>query len=375
MGTMKKPFFTEKEWEWLQEEISNGYVNVGKHPTEELYIYNYSHQTQYDWHWNPITIKCRGLILDANGCLVAKGFDKFFTDDQLKSAGEEHLIPKNEPFTISDKVDGSLGVMYFVDDEPFIATRGSFVSEMAVIANEWLRGQYGHIMFNPNYTYMFEIIYPENRIVVDYGGERKLVLLAVLDNKTLTELDINSEEFDIIELQGLMRAMTFDGFTDWRKILASYEGDKRKEGFVVHFLLSDYRVKMKLSWYKEAAYVLQYFTKKTIWRMIRDGQDVDEVIKNIDDEFYPTIRGYYDELWVDYNKIVHRHEIVHDEIVDNMQDGFTRKDFALKVKDVCTGSDTSADLVMRIHKKQDLFTKIWRSIEPKGTDHSVLENI
>lgn len=364
----KTPFFSEIEWEMLQEEIANGYVNVNKHPTADIYIYNYTHKCQYDWRWNTITIRCRGLILDAKGCIVAKGFDKFFTDDQLETAGEGHLIPKNERFTISDKVDGSLGVMYFLEDEHYMATRGSFISDMAVEANKWLRDMYGHIVFYPDYTYLFEIIYPENRIVVDYGSERKLVLLAVIENATLKEMDIHSEEFDYIETQGLERAEAFDGYTDWKKIQEKYEGDKSKEGFVVHFLESDYRVKMKLNWYKDAAYVLQYFTKKTIWRKIRDGEDVDEIISNIDDEFYPRIKGFYDDLWSEYNLIIAKHYADAETLVNSMGEGYTQKELAAKLSEMATDSDVSFPMVMMLVKRKDVFPKLWQSIEPSGLD-------
>ena len=36
----------------------------------------------------------------------------------------------------------------------------------------------------PGKTYLFEIIYPENRIVVDYGDYKGLVLIDVIDNET-----------------------------------------------------------------------------------------------------------------------------------------------------------------------------------------------
>lgn len=365
---IKTPFFTDEEWYMLQDEIANGYVGVNKHPEADIYIYNYTHKTQYDWHWNSITIRCRGLILDGDGCLVAKGFDKFFTDAQLKSAGDEHLIPTDEPFTISDKVDGSLGVMYFLNDVHYMATRGSFTSDMAVTANKWLRDMYSHIVFYPQYSYMFEIVYPENRIVVDYGKDRKLVLLAIMDNNTLEEMDIYDPEFDYIETQGLERTERFDGYADWTKILALYENDKSKEGFVVHFLNSNYRVKMKLDWYKDASYVLQNFTKKAVWRLVRDGKDVEDIISNIDDEFYPLIRGYYDELWVEHNSVLKRVTAVftaHIEWMDHVPD-FTIKHFVVELKKYVTDPFT-VGLVISLYKGNDTFISIWRSIEPIGS--------
>ena len=367
----RKPFFTDEEANMLLNEIIEGYVNVNKHPTEDLYIYNYSRHTQYDWHWNDITIRCRGLILDGEGCLVAKGFDKFFTDDQLKSENLDHLIPTDEKYTISNKLDGSLGIMYFVDKTPYIATRGSFVSEMAITANGWLRDRYNHIVFDDKYTYDFEIIYPENRIVVDYGAEQKLVLLGIMDNETLEERDIYDEEFAYIREQGIEFAEKYDGFKDYKDIIAKFDGDRSKEGFVVQFHPSNFRVKMKLEWYKKAAYVLQYFTKKSVWRMIRDGEDILDIIKDIDDELYPQVRQYYNDLWAEYEAIMV--DVLEELAKHNIRmntlfgDEYVMKDFAMLLKS--SVDPVMFGRVMSVHKGKDIFKSVWASIEPMGTDH------
>jgi len=369
---MKTPFFTKDELILLQQEIDNGYVNVNKHPTADLYIYNYTNKTQYEPHWNDITIRCRGLILDGNGCLVAKGFDKFFTDDQLKNDGKEHLIPTDEPFKIYNKADGSLGVMYFIDSIPYIATRGSFVSDMACVANEWLRGKYKNISFNPKYTYLFEIIYPENRIIINYGDDRKLVLLAVIDNDTMKEYDIYSTEFDNIEEHGIERVEMFDGYSDWKKIMDTFQGDKSKEGFVVHFLKSNYRVKMKLDWYKDVARTMQHFTKKTVWRMLRDGKDVLDLIKTLDDEFYPNIRKYFDDLWDEHNEIIRQHILLYNEIIGHIKStdsDFSNKNLAIISKDICKKKNSQFHLIMKIHKGHCVSEDVWKLIEPFGNEN------
>jgi RNA ligase len=361
-------FFDDVEWEELQDEINAGYINVNKHPDFPLYIYNYSKSAQYEWRWNKYTMMCRGLILDGDGRFIAKGFDKFFTDDQLNDKNMGHLIPTHEPFTITDKVDGSLGVMYFWEDMPYIATRGSFESEMAIEANKWLQGMYGHIVFFPQYTYMFEIIYPENKIVVDYGDERKLVLLAVLDNATMKEVDIFDPEFDYIEEQGLERVKRFDGWTDWKEILNEFKDAENVEGFVVHFTKSDFRVKMKLDWYKNLAYIMQYFTKRSIWKMYRDHKDVKKIIEDIDDEFYPLVKAFDDELWAEYDKELERCRKLYHEHIAYMNSNFstyTKGDYVRELhKRVPTWE---FHMVMTITNGKTPFKQIWYRIEPKGS--------
>lgn len=167
--------------ELLKEMVAQKYVNVQKHPTADLYIYNYSATCQYDQMWNEVTLACRGLIRDGQGNVVARPFKKFFNYEQVPDLPAENFIA-------TEKMDGSLGILYFVGDTPFIATRGSFVSEQAQKATEILRTKYGHVVFNPEHTYLFEIVYKQNRIVVDYGDLEDLILLAVIETATGKEL-------------------------------------------------------------------------------------------------------------------------------------------------------------------------------------------
>ena len=50
----------------LQNLIADGYISKRKHPTEDLFILNYTAKTQYKKKWNKTTRACRGLIVDSN---------------------------------------------------------------------------------------------------------------------------------------------------------------------------------------------------------------------------------------------------------------------------------------------------------------------
>lgn len=47
----------------------------------------------------------------------------------------------------------------------YIATRGSFESDQALWATEWIQKRFRPVDFLAGYTYLYEIIYPENRVV------------------------------------------------------------------------------------------------------------------------------------------------------------------------------------------------------------------
>ena len=151
--------------ELLQQMVAERLVSVQKHPEADLFIYNYTPKVQYDKLWNEVTLQARGLILDADMNVVEKPFGKFFNLEELQP--EE--IPQL-PFEVFEKVDGTLGILYWINNSPFIATRGSFVSEQSKHATGILYNRYRHTFdhLDKTKTYLFEIIYPQNRIVVDY---------------------------------------------------------------------------------------------------------------------------------------------------------------------------------------------------------------
>ena len=156
------------------------------HPTLPISIYNYSRTCQYENNWDEITKSCRGLILDQEGNVIAKGFNKFFNIEEHKP--EE--IP-NEPFEVFEKLDGSLGILFWYQGKWILATKGSFTSDQAVRAKEILK-KYNFEPIPKGYTTLVEIIYPENRIVCGYGDEESLIVLSMINNSSGKELDYTS---------------------------------------------------------------------------------------------------------------------------------------------------------------------------------------
>ncbi len=168
--------------------IREGFISERPHQRFSLKIYNYTKRAQYDEVWNASTRACRGLITDLDGRVHARPFEKFFNLEQLAA------IPDG-PYDVYEKFDGSLGIMYFADQRPWIATRGSFHSDQANAANTILQDMLAGLRDVDTlkaYTPMFEIIVPESRVVVDYGGERRLMLIGV--RHTASGEDLNAAQ-------------------------------------------------------------------------------------------------------------------------------------------------------------------------------------
>ncbi|MEL6560119.1 MAG: T4 RnlA family RNA ligase [Bacteroidota bacterium] len=274
----------------LEEMIQRNYVKVQKHPTHDLFIYNYTASAQYERFWNDCTLACRGLILDGSGKVIARPFPKFFNLGEI----ENQPIP-NESFEVFEKMDGSLGILYWIGGKPFIATRGSFVSEQSVIATKMLKTFYSESIpkLEKGLTYLFEIIYPENRIVVDYGNQEALVLIGVIDNASGQEMTLPEIGFPIVP--------KFDGLNNIHQLKA--EETFNKEGFVIKFK-SGYRLKVKFDEYQRVHRIVTNVSSITIWEYLKEGKSFEDILERVPDEFFNWVRNKKKVLIGEYNTIL-----------------------------------------------------------------------
>jgi hypothetical protein len=281
--------------EELDKLIEDGYLIKQVHPELPLTIYNYSDKCQYDSYWNDITLNCRGLILDDNMNIVARPLKKFFNHNQQNP----ERVPFEEEITVFTKMDGSYGQIYFVGDDPFISTRGSFQSEQAIWANDFAKKN-GLIekwkKLDKKYTYIFEIIYATNKIVVDYDGFEGLVFLAAIDKETGQDAVEPLEYFDV----GTPIVERHDGLKEI-DYLTSLE-EKNKEGFVIKFK-SNFRLKVKFQDYIRLHRLMTMTSTITIWEELKEGKSVYDVLENVPDEFYDWVKKTETDLRSSFSKI------------------------------------------------------------------------
>lgn len=168
----------------LSEMMKEKRVNKQVHPTLPISIYNYTNRAQFMGKWSKTERVCRGLIVeDATGKVIARGPEKFFNYGQT-GAPEVSL---DTPVLVTRKEDGSLGIGWTYDGHYGIATRGSFMSEQAIHATAKLTDlncqslEWG---LKHGYTRIWEIVYPGNRIVLDYGTLDQLIDIGTVTNKS-----------------------------------------------------------------------------------------------------------------------------------------------------------------------------------------------
>lgn len=264
----------------LAETIWDGYVRERRHPSLPLTIYNYTEKAQYEQAWDDVTRTCRGLIVDDDGNVVARPWPKFFNlaeHDGVRAP----VIDLDSSCVTVDKLDGSLVIVTRYKGAIVVATRGSFESEQAKWAREWLRENAGDWSPREHITYLFETVYDENRIVLDYDFEG-LVLLGCHDTETYTERTDASwpgRKADVLPPRTLRDALAMPD-------RANSEGVVCTVGTGPHRTM----VKIKQDDYVALHKVVSGLSEKVVWQAIMDGRLAD-VIAAAPDEFHGWINS------------------------------------------------------------------------------------
>jgi RNA ligase len=335
----------------LQAALDAGLVRAQTHPTLPLTIYNYSEKCAYEGTWSQTTLTCRGLIAHgATGEIVARPYVKFFNHGQAAAP----LIPLDTPVEVTDKADGSLGIIYPTPDGYAVATRGSFSSDQAVRATAILRQRYPDWAPPADHTVLVEIVYPENRIVIDYEGMEDLILLGAVhvpSGRTLPPAQVGWPG-PVVES---FAYATFGA-------ALSAPARPNREGLVVHVPATGDRVKLKYEEYLRLHKIVTGLTSRTIWEAMVAGQCIAEICEPLPDEFHGWAQAVAADLHEQVDAILLRVERAFQAIVSGLGDRYSRKDFAL----VAAKHELRGYLFARLDGK-DLRPAAWQQIKPDAS--------
>jgi RNA ligase len=299
---------------------------------------------------------CRGLILDKEGNVVAKAFDKFFNYEELTLSD----IPE-ESFEVFEKLDGSLGILFWYQGKWILASKGSFTSDQSIKGRQILNNKYNVEVLPKGYTTVVEIIYPENRIVCDYGEDEELVVLSMISNANGKELDYDSM-LSINEVSGFPTIKKYDGISDYDTLKSQISGNR--EGYVIRFK-NGFRMKIKGEEYVRLHRILTGFSNVDIWEYLKDGKNIDELLDRVPDEF---------DLWVkntvkDLNKKFWEIQSSSAGLVDNYRRRnslahipFDKKEFAALVM---TQPKSLRPIMFSMYDGKKYDEIIWKSLRPK----------
>lgn len=304
--------------EQLEAEIAAKHVRVNDHPTLPYRLYNYTEIAQYQKAWNDVTRVCRGLIVHRDsGHIIARPFPKFFNH------GESNHTPfhDGEAVTVTDKLDGSLGIIYTAPDGGLaVATRGSFTSEQAIHATHLLNTKYQNWRPWEDTTVLVEIVYPQNRIVVDYGDTDDLLLLGAVHIDT----GITASPMEVFWPGPKAYVFPYPSFTE---ALAAAPR-KNSEGLVVHFRHSDVRVKIKQDDYVALHRIVTGWNERTVWERLASGESLNLLIDGLPDEFHRWATTVAEDLSHKHSTLMAAARAEHRAIIQSMPSGWTRRDYA-----------------------------------------------
>jgi RNA ligase len=281
---------------------------------------------------------------------------------------EENKHTPTEEFEVYKKEDGSLGILFHYKGKWVLATRGSFTSDQSVKGFEMLK-KYDYHKLQTKYTYLFEILFKENRIVVDYGDFEDLILLGMIETSSGYEVDLYNEGSDVrfknvIKNIGFPVVKRYDGIKVY-SVLKSMVGDN-EEGFVVKFSNGD-RMKIKGEEYLRLHKIMTNLSTTAVWEVLANGQSMDNLLKDVPDEFYNKIKSYEKDLRYAFFSI--------SEYCGKMHDGFrygkyndvdpepSKKEFAeFVMRNVKSGLQS---VMFAMWDKKPYDKIIWKLIKPE----------
>jgi RNA ligase len=341
----------------LNDYLEKGLVVKNNHPTLPISIWNYSRKCQYDNKWDEITKQCRGLILDQEGNVIAKGFDKFFNIEEHKP----DEIP-NEPFEVFEKLDGSLGILFWYEGKWILTSKGSFTSEQAIKGKDILDSKYNVHPIPKGYTTLVEIIYPQNRIVCNYGDDVSLVVLSMISNASGKELDYNSLKL-IGEETKMPLVKVYDGISDYKTLKSMI--DKDREGYVVKFR-NGFRIKIKGEEYVRLHKILTEFSNVDIWEYLKDGRDVNELLDRVPDEFDNWVKSTIRDIKYGYFQVDETSGKLFDyKMYGKYNDLEPETDKKKYAEWVMNQDEILRPILFRMFDKKDYSDYIWKIIKPQ----------
>ena len=289
MTTPPKHYARTLSYEELNEELNDalrdGQINC--RAQDGLALFCYTRNTVYDKLWNPITLISRGLILDHDEKrVVATPFPKFFNLGETIGVGLAETIP-DIPFETTEKVDGSLIIIYHARGQWRCSTKGSLDSSQAQWAQKKLASLDPSKLIIGT-TYLCEAVYPENRIVVRHQDEA-LVLLAAFKEDGL---ELNHDELcGVANDVGfrVVRKFHYDHISE----LVAQKGvlSNQEEGFVVNFQ-NGLRLKIKGDEYCRVHALISDCTPLAMWRAFHAGDDLALIRRDLPEEFW----GDFDQI-------------------------------------------------------------------------------
>jgi len=282
--------------------------------------------------FNPMVDECRGLILNLyDYSVLSRPFDRFYNLGE-GDTGKDVDVSK---MTVLDKEDGSFIQVYF-NGKWNVGTRKMAFAEGTAVTGTVFRDLFINTIglpveklmdgFNPNFTYIFELCTPENRVVKRYEkptvyliGAREKFLGYYSSYDTLCQIvkDLKKRNANV----EVPKKYTFTSFSDIK--IALNELPELDEGFVCWNEFNGFRIKIKSPTYVAIHHLRNNgeLSPKNISVLVF-ANEYSEYLS-----YYPEDRQFFQPYIDAYERM--KNDIK--EIYNKYKDIEVQKDFALSI--------------------------------------------
>lgn len=144
---------------------------------------------------HPLGLECRGAVFDTKtGKCLCRPFEKFFNFHEMLTEHQREIVKQinhnNGQCAFTKKRDGSMITPVILPNgELDFKTKKSFESDVAILAKNYIKTlpdilEWCKTVCTAGYTPIFEFTHPESEIVINYGDQPTLTLLAIRNIKT-----------------------------------------------------------------------------------------------------------------------------------------------------------------------------------------------
>ena len=263
----------------------------------------------------PMVREARGIIVQKKGRkyrLVRIAFTKFFCVGDPNAKRDLYKLAHRKQWFVEEKIDGSLITLAWWDNKWHVSTSGNIDAYKAPLsfANGDIqnfgklfeyasKGKIDYKQLNKRFTYIFELVGLENKVVVPYEVE-DIYYLGRRNNNTLLEVPYFKDNCAGVEDCKRPKCRVIDINKNPKKIIKelqrevnSFTKDQEHfEGYVISDSSLKTRVKMKSSKYLELSSQKGdgVFSARKILLMIKDHKD-DDVLSS-----FPEYKPQFDDI-------------------------------------------------------------------------------
>jgi len=292
----------------------------------------------FDCKWDKYNLNLRSLVIDKNGKILSHSLKKFF--NYLEKPDLYPNPDKAKDGILVDKIDGSLCVCDWIDGFS-CRTRGTLSYKTLENAPDfdYVLKKYPNleniVRANPDYTYLLEIVTPNQKIVLDYGSEPDLFYLGCIHKDTGLYTPFFADTDNMVKQIGCKIPEIYNLKGNLLEIYNQIKEWRGKEGGVLVFNDNRNMVKLKCTEYLNLHKFKSYATlENTIDLFFEYGRpsfnDFQIRLKqNFDEDCASLVLGFCSvivDAFKEVNKIIEGFQ----NFIDKRKD-YSRKDLAMDV--------------------------------------------